>query len=76
MLIPLAPSPLPPGLAVLVLGVVLIVFRRPVVDVVPAQHLPAEVDEDLIHIHCETSAGYENTAFLVGYTLRVRALLS
>lgn len=55
--IPPAPSPLAPGRVVVPLfSVVLVVFHGPVVDVVPAQHLPAQVDEDLIYVHCMTSA--------------------
>jgi hypothetical protein len=57
VVVPPPPPSLPPGrVTVFLLGVVLVMTLRPVIYVVPAQHLPAEVDEDLVHIHCNTSA--------------------
>jgi hypothetical protein len=37
--------------AVFVFGVVLVVIMGSIIDIVPAQHLPAEVDEDLVNVH-------------------------
>lgn len=50
-------SLLPRWMAILGFGVVIVVICRPIVDVVPAQHLSTEVDEDLVHIPCEMSEG-------------------
>ena len=46
------PSPPSNGrVRVLGFGVVIVVLRRPIENVIPAQHLPTEVGEYLVHIH-------------------------
>jgi hypothetical protein len=37
-------------MAIFLLGVVIVVIGRPVVDVIASQHLPAEIYKDLIDI--------------------------
>lgn len=44
------PSFLSGCLVILGLGVVVVVILRPVEGIVPAQHLPAQIDKDLVHI--------------------------
>lgn len=58
MIIPLASPPLlRRRVTVLGFGVVIVVILRAVVGVVPPQHLSAEIDEDLVHVHCEMCQG-------------------